>query len=45
METGKLADLAVLSDDFLDIPEDEIPGLHSAMTIVGGRMVHSSGGL
>jgi len=42
LEAGKLADLAVLSDNFLDIPEDEIPGLHSVLTIVGGRVVHSS---
>ena len=45
LETGKLADLAVLSDDFLGIPEDDIPGLHSVLTVVGGRVVHSSGDL
>ena len=45
VETGKLADLAVLSDDFLVVPEDEIPGLHSVLTMVGGQVVHSSGDL
>ncbi|MCH7736074.1 MAG: amidohydrolase [Chloroflexi bacterium] len=45
LETGKLADLAVLSDDYLAVPEDEIPGLHSVLTMVGGQVVHSSGDL
>jgi predicted amidohydrolase YtcJ len=42
---GKLADLAVLSGDPLTVPEDEIPGLHSLLTMVGGRMVHRAGEL
>ncbi|MCI0864026.1 MAG: amidohydrolase family protein, partial [Chloroflexi bacterium] len=45
LETSKLADLAVLSDDFLAVPEDEIPELHSVLTMVGGKVVHSSGDL
>ena len=45
LETNKLADLAVLSDDFLTVPEDEIPELHSVLTMVGGKVVHSSGDL
>ena len=45
LETSKLADLAVLSDDFLTVPEDEIPELHSVLTMVGGKVVHSSGDL
>jgi len=43
LEPGKLADLAVLSDDFLEVPEDEIPRLYSVLTMVGGRVVHSAG--
>ena len=43
LEPGKLADLAVLSGDLLDMPEDQIPGLHSLLTMVGGRVVHRSG--
>ena len=43
LEMGKLADIAVLSGDYLDIPEDEIPDLNSVLTMVGGRVVHSSG--
>ena len=45
LEAGKLADLAVLSDDYLTVPDDEISGLHSVLTIVGGQEVHSTGGL
>ncbi len=45
LEIGKLADLAVLSDDFLAVPEDEISSLHSVLTMVGGRVVHSTGDL
>ena len=45
LEAGKLADLAVLSDDYLTIPEDEISGLHSVLTMVGGHEVHSTGDL
>jgi hypothetical protein len=40
---GKLADVAVLSGDYLDIPEDEIPDLNSVLTMLGGRVVYSSG--
>ena len=43
LEMGKLADVAVLSGDYLDISEDEIPDLNSVLTMVGGRVVHSSG--
>ncbi len=40
LELGKLADLAVLSDDLLTMPEDGIPELRSLLTMVGGRVVH-----
>ena len=43
LEPGKLADLAVLSGDFMAMPEDEIPGLASVLTMVGGRVVHQTG--
>ena len=43
LEMGKLADIAVLSGDYLDIPEDKIPDLNSVLTMVGGRVVYSSG--
>ena len=42
LEPGKLADLAVLSDDPLTIEEKSIADITSLMTIVGGRTVHQS---
>ena len=42
LETGKLADLAVLSDDLLAMPEDELGEMRSLLTILGGRVVHQS---
>jgi predicted amidohydrolase YtcJ len=48
IEAGKLADVVVLSDDFLDasrVPDEAIKRLHSILTIVGGRIVHDSGQL
>ena len=41
---GKLADLAVLSADYFRVPDDEIKAIESVLTIVGGRIVHASGG-
>ena len=43
LEAGKLADLAVLSKDYLTVPVDEIGGLESLLTMVGGRIVYASG--
>lgn len=40
---GKLADLAVLSGDYMTIPVEQIGGLHSVLTLVGGRMVYAEG--
>ena len=42
LETGKLADLAVLSDDLLTMPEDDLPQLHSLLTMLGGKIVHQA---
>lgn len=42
LEPGKLADLAVLSDDLLEVPEEEIPRLTSLLTMLGGRIVHQA---
>jgi predicted amidohydrolase YtcJ len=39
-EIRKLADLAVLSDDLLTYPVDEIKGIRSELTIVGGKVVY-----
>jgi predicted amidohydrolase YtcJ len=45
LEPGKLADLAVLSGDLLEIFEDEIPELRSVLTMVGGKVVHRDEGI
>jgi len=37
---GKLADIAVLSDDIMTIPEDEIAGTEVVYTIVSGRILY-----
>ncbi|MCY3613039.1 MAG: amidohydrolase [Gemmatimonadetes bacterium] len=37
---GMAADLAVLSGDYLAVPDAEIPGLTALITVVGGRIVH-----
>ena len=40
---GQLADLAVLSADYLAVPEDQIKTLASVLTMVGGSIVHGDG--
>ena len=40
---GSYADLAVLSEDYFAVPQDEIPLISADLTIVGGRVVHGSG--
>lgn len=48
IEPGKLADLLVLSGDYLDakqVPDEEIRKLTSLMTMVGGKVVHATGAL
>jgi predicted amidohydrolase YtcJ len=37
---GAFADLAVLSDDYLSIPDEHIRHISSVLTIVAGRIVH-----
>jgi predicted amidohydrolase YtcJ len=39
---GKLADLAVLSDDYLTVPADGIRRLRSLLTIVDGQISHEA---
>jgi len=38
---GKYADLAVLSHDYLTVPEETIRKIESVLTLVGGRAVHA----
>ena len=41
---GEYADLAVLSSDYFSIPAAEIKDLTSVLTMVGGDVVHGTGG-
>jgi predicted amidohydrolase YtcJ len=43
LEVGKFADLAVLSKDYLTVPVDQIGGIESVLTMVGGEVVYSAG--
>ena len=43
LDVGKLADLAVLSADYLTVPVEKIGSLESVLTMVGGKVVYSSG--
>ena len=40
IKVGQLADLALLSDDYFTVPEDEIVHLRSVLPLLGGRVVH-----
>jgi predicted amidohydrolase YtcJ len=42
LEIGKLADLAVLSKDYMTVPVDQIGGIESVLTIVGGKIVYAA---
>lgn len=41
IEPGKLADMAVLSEDILTCPADSIRGIKSLMTVLGGKIIYS----
>jgi len=40
---GHLADLAVLSADYFSVPEEDIKGIESVLTLVGGKVVYGAG--
>lgn len=42
LEPGKLADLAVLSQDIFTIPAQELPKTESVLTLVGGKAVYDA---
>ncbi len=39
---GAMADLAVLSDDYVSCPEEKIKDVSAVMTVVDGRIVHAA---
>ncbi len=39
LEVGKFADFAVLDNNYFTCPEDEIPAIRAAMTVVNGKRV------
>ena len=42
LEVGKLADLAVLSKDYMTVSTDEIGRIESVLTMVGGKVVYAA---
>ncbi len=42
IESGKLADLVVISEDFLNCPVEKIKTIEAEMTMVGGKIVYNS---
>ncbi|MGH7036493.1 MAG: amidohydrolase, partial [Stellaceae bacterium] len=43
LEPGKFADLAVLTDDPITVPADGLREVRSALTLLGGQIVHRDG--
>lgn len=43
LEAGKLADLAVLTKDYMTVPADQIGSIESLLTMVGGKIVYAAG--
>jgi predicted amidohydrolase YtcJ len=45
IEVGKLADLVVLNDAILDVPEDQISEMKVDLTLINGEVVFERGGI
>ncbi|HIE4797905.1 TPA: amidohydrolase [Serratia marcescens] len=43
IKVGQLADLTVLSQDYFSVPEEQIKGIESVMTVVDGKVVYAAG--
>jgi len=43
IEVGKLADLAVLNQDYFTVKDEDLKKIRSVMSVVGGRIVHDAG--
>ncbi len=44
LKPGYWADFSALSEDYFSVPVERIAGLASVLTVVGGQVVHGSGG-
>jgi hypothetical protein len=42
LAVGQLADLVALTDDYFSVPEEQIKGIESVLTVVGGKIVHAT---
>jgi predicted amidohydrolase YtcJ len=42
IEVGKLADVAILTQDYLKVPEDQIKDIKAFVTIVDGKVVYEA---
>jgi predicted amidohydrolase YtcJ len=42
LTVGKLADLAVLTKDYMTVPLEQVGGIESVLTMVGGRIVYAA---
>ncbi|RRZ86802.1 amidohydrolase [Erwinia sp. 198] len=43
IKVGQLADLVVLSKDYFSVPDEEIKGIESVLTVVDGKIVYAAG--
>jgi len=43
LEVGRLGDVVVLSDDYFKVADEDLKKLHSVLTVLGGKVVHSGG--
>jgi len=39
---GQMADIIALTDDYFSVPEENIKGIESVLTFVGGKIVHAT---
>ena len=42
LESGKLADFAILNQDFMSVPVEQIGATASLLTVVGGKVVYAA---
>jgi predicted amidohydrolase YtcJ len=42
LATGQLADFVALDNDYFSVPEEQIKGIESVLTVVGGRVVYAA---